>query len=150
MKSIEQHKADGTYRKDRHKNKIDQSGFRVNEIPGCEDLPERAQDFFTELAALQIKSGQLTEVDIPALKILATSYSDYFDAVETLDIEGLIVGDDSPKLHPMNQVKKDAREFIFKLLREFGMTPTSRTRIISTDNIPQTAEEDDLTKLRKR
>ncbi len=89
------------------------------------------------LARQLAAAGVSTELDSIALRALCESYVTYEDACEKVhksgsvnaqfDAEGHLVG--IPYQNPYLAVRNRALDHILKMLAEFGMTPSSRTRV---------------------
>lgn len=94
--------------------------------PGSTDtpawLPDFAREHWAELAPMLSRAGLLTEGDRPALAALCLAYA-------------------SMRLDP-HDVK--ARESYRRMLVEFGLTPSSRSRIKSAVEKPRDALEEFL------
>ena len=81
---------------------------------------------------LLLKSGLLTELDMGALAVYCVAYSRWADAEERIRDHGPIVeapGTGYPSQSPYVQIANKAMEQMMKIHAEFGMTPSSRTRV---------------------
>lgn len=88
----------------------------------------------TELERLQV----LTGVDVPAMQLAAEHYAIAILAAKELQETGLTVeGKDGAKKNPVAQIFKDNALAFKSFAVEFGMTPSSRTRL----KIPEGAEQ---------
>jgi P27 family predicted phage terminase small subunit len=78
--------------------------------------------------------GVLTVADGVALALLCDALVDFLHAAAIVKEEGCIARTDKGVLfqHPAVGVKNKAWERVVKVLREFGMTPTSRPGIHAT------------------
>lgn len=90
--------------------------------------------------------GLLTQVDQLALAMLCEAYATYQDARLLVEQEGMIAISEkgSPYLHPAVGIMNSSRRELLTWAREFGMTPSARTRIeIDADNeqAPSLADE---------
>lgn len=90
------------------------------EMPPCPDwLDPVAKETWEKLVRLLRPSGVITAADEIALSALCELYSFY----------RLAVNPKVPFIGPQRRVVRDAREQLLKYLSEFGMTPSSRSRI---------------------
>jgi P27 family predicted phage terminase small subunit len=82
------------------------------------------------------------DVDLPALELMALHYSLAWRAAEIIKEQGLITIDafGGKHKHPMLQVMKDNSSAYKSFAAEFGLTPSSRTRL-QTPDLP---DEDQL------
>jgi P27 family predicted phage terminase small subunit len=72
----------------------------------------------------------LTEADQIALAELCQSYSSMLQAQQSLSKSGLLVKMNGTVMpHPLIWVVNRYRDQVLKMLREFGLTPASRSRI---------------------
>jgi len=80
-----------------------------------------------ELEAL----GLLTQLDRAALAGYCSAFGDYVDASKVLAKEGLVIRDSKGRLipHPILRVLNKSQEQMKSFLVEFGMTPSSRSRL---------------------
>jgi len=86
---------------------------------------------YRRVGRLLLTAGVMTIADGPALAMLATSWATWVEA-ETAAIEhGLIVKgrDGAPAVNPYRKIANEAYDRTRQLLVEFGMTPSSRTRV---------------------
>jgi P27 family predicted phage terminase small subunit len=98
----------------------------------------------TELDRLQVMTG----IDVPALRLAAEHYAIALEAVGRLQEEGLTVeGKDGLKKNPLAQVFKDNALAFKAFAAEFGMTPSSRTRLRMPDDAEQLSLADELFRL---
>ncbi len=109
------------------------------EIEVPDELPEPPEHLDVEACrewvrtgTLLLKSGLLTELDTGALAVYCTAYSRWADAEERIRKHGPIVeapGTGYPSQSPYLQIANKAMEQMLKIQAEFGMTPSSRTRV---------------------
>ncbi len=95
-----------------------------------------------ELAAL----GLLTSIDRTALALYCQAWGRWVEAEEALMQYGVMVKSPSgfPMQSPYLAVAKKAMEQMRQLLTEFGMSPSSRTRVQA---LPFAAEPDEMEQL---
>ena len=76
-------------------------------------------------------AGILTRLDQRALLVYCNTWSYYREAEKKLSKEGMTLysHNGSPIQNPSATVMHTARKDLMKLLAEFGMTPSSRTRV---------------------
>ncbi len=93
-----------------------------------------------ELAAV----GVLTRLDRSALAAYCQSWSQWLHAIEKLKITGPIVKAPSgfPIQNPYFAIANSALKQMKAFLTEFGMTPSSRSRIVAGDN-PQNDKDEE-------
>lgn len=75
--------------------------------------------------------GMISNVDRAALAICCTAWADYVKACNKLKKEGEVIVSDKGGLYqnPWMAIKKRSMEQIAKFYAEFGMTPSSRSRV---------------------
>jgi P27 family predicted phage terminase small subunit len=92
-----------------------------------------------ELHALKL----LAKVDRAALAICCTAWADYVQAVNKLKKEGSVIISDKGGMYqnPWVAIKKRSMDQVVKFYAEFGMTPSSRSRV----KVDTPGEEDEMT-----
>jgi P27 family predicted phage terminase small subunit len=90
-----------------------------------------AKKFWRKIAKDLHKVGLLTTVDATALEMLCESYATWRDAVSKIDEFGVLVKTPNgyPVQGPYLQIANKAQMQMLRLLAEFGLTPSSRTKI---------------------
>lgn len=80
------------------------------------------------------EAGVLTNMDVDALALYCEAFARYREAVTEIDDFGPITRTPSgfPVQSPWLQIANKAFEQMTKLLAEFGMTPSARSRVRST------------------
>ena len=116
-------------------------------IPRCpEHLGPEAKREWRRLAPQLARMGLLTRIDRAALALFCQAWARWVEAEEALKRYGVMVK--SPNGFPMQSpylaVANKAMEQMRALLAEFGMSPSSRTRVHAT---PQVDEEDPMERL---
>jgi len=116
-------------------------------IPRCpEHLGPEAKREWRRLAPQLARLGLLSKIDREALALFCQAWERWVDAEEALKRYGVMVK--SPNGFPMQSpylaVANKAMEQMRALLAEFGMSPSSRTRVHAT---PQVAEDDPMEQL---
>jgi P27 family predicted phage terminase small subunit len=119
----------GTYRPDR---------ANANEpkpkpgIPLCPKfLQGEARETYRKVAKKLARIGLLTEIDEMALAMLCQSWAEYLEASEKLRETGMLVKSPNgfPMMNPYLVIANAAVKKVRALLVEFGMSPSSRSRI---------------------
>lgn len=104
-----------------------------------------AKRFWTDHAGELERLSILTGVDVPALRLAAEHYAIAVLAAKELHEEGLTVqGKDGAKKNPVAQVFKDNALAFKAFATEFGMTPSSRTRLKMPEDAEQLSLADEL------
>jgi P27 family predicted phage terminase small subunit len=140
-------KLEGTYREDRAvKNEI-QPSIELS-IQPPEDLNEWGAKYWTDIMTEYSKFGIVTKVDIGALHSCCSWFGMMCEAQDIVSAKGLEVEIErfSPKgesytvteTNPMIAVADKAFKNYIAMCREFGLTPSSRTRI----SAPSQSESD--------
>ena len=142
MKTIAQHKADGTYRKDRHGNRVELPPLTSLPSVSSTTLSDRAQEYYQQFGEVLVNQGILTDMDLIALEVLADRYATYKLSQEHLNEYGHVF---NGKQSPYVSIQREAYKEVISIMRDFGMTPVSRTRIKKTDT--KIDEDDPLRKL---
>lgn len=75
--------------------------------------------------------GILTKIDLTALEMCCSAFSDWVYAQEQIKKHGMLIKSQSgfPMQSPYLQIGNKAFEKMLKILIEFGMTPSSRSRV---------------------
>lgn len=106
-------------------------------------LPKHGQKLWRQLAPLLLELGVLTEVDLPALEMMCLHYALARQALEEVNEIGLTIEEDGKtKKNPAMQAFRENSQAYKQLLVEFGLTPSSRSRIVTEtlENEPTLAE----------
>lgn len=100
-----------------------------------EFLSDEAKEIWASAAKRLIDLGVLTEMDAPAFSIMCMTYGEMMIAYKSLQ-EGERISDEHGGKHRSPMAVSWDREFdkLLKMLKEFGMTPASRAKIIT--NLP--------------
>ena len=106
------------------------TGDRVPSAPRW--LSEEARAEWRRLAPRLHAVGLLTEVDSQALGLLCEAFAQYVAAKAVVDREGMLLMSEKGNAyqHPATGLMTQARGELMKWAREFGMTPSARTRIV--------------------
>ena len=94
-------------------------------------LSKKAADHWDVIVEELLACGVMTNLDSDALAMYCEAYSRWVDANEHLKATGMIVRSPNgfPQQSPFLQVSNKAFEQMKSLLTEFGMTPSSRTKV---------------------
>ena len=115
----------GTDRKDRRKRlKSHQEPSRCPPVPLT--LSEAAKAEWKALAPVAYRLGTLTRADVRAFCLLCECLATEHEARAIVAAEGLTVG---TQTHPASRILATARQQSANLLKEFGLTPKSRTGV---------------------
>jgi len=101
-------------------------------LPPCPSwLSAVAKREYRRVGKLMVSAGVMTVADGPALAMLATSWATWVEAETMASEHGLIVKgrDGAPAVNPYRKIANEAYDRTRQLLVEFGMTPSSRTRV---------------------
>jgi len=101
-------------------------------MPECPDhLSDEAKKQWNKLGKQLFDVGILTELDGDALAMYCDAWARWVNAKEMLDKHGAVFKSKNgfPALNPYFAVASQAFEQMRRILQEFGMTPSSRTRL---------------------
>ena len=134
----------GTLRKDRLNENEPKLPSVIPPIPTW--LSEDGQKAFSELSNLLHDMSVLTQADELALTLLCDAYSEYKNAKEVVNQLGATVevmsreGNSKPTIRPEVQIANQAFVRVFQLLKEFGLTPSSRAKVNAIENASSTPD----------
>ena len=138
-KSIEQHIAEGTYRRDRHGESYQgHSAAKLADDPvsnlGIKPsswLPERAKELFNDLAPQLIKLGTLDFLSLRLFEALCVTWSQIRDIDKIIEKEGTVIEDAKGrrKPHLLLSEQKRCEKLFMDLCKDFGMTPAARIKM---------------------
>ncbi len=126
-------------------------------IPPCPDrLTGRARDLYQSAGEHLDRMGILTHADGPALELLAGSLDEYFSARDVireaaervtpeilgeqanlkdgLTYKSMTQNDEIVRAHPAVVIAADAWRRSLRMMTEFGLTPSSRSRLQAPDD----------------
>jgi P27 family predicted phage terminase small subunit len=130
----------GTFRKDRA-NPSEPKPKR--QLPPCPDFLEgRTRKEYYRIGRKLERIGVLTEVDDLALIGLCQSWAEYLETTEQARKTGMLVKSPSgyPIVNPYVVLANQALKRVKSFLTEFGMTPSSRSRVMAA---PREDEDDE-------
>jgi len=128
-------KAAGTYRKDRHEDRLEVSGRP--QLPAFQSTEETFKWLVNHLDDL----GVVAEVDALALQMLSDSWEDYVAARAVIKKNGptytttTAQGDEMHRPRPELAMMQEAWNRIKKMLPEFGLTAAARAKLSAPDKV---------------
>jgi len=128
----------GTLRKDRLNENEPKLPSVIPPIPTW--LSEDGQKAFSELSNLLHDMSVLTQADELALTLLCDAYSEYKKAKEVVNELGATMevtsreGNTKSVIRPEVQIANQSFVRVFQLLKEFGLTPSSRAKVNAIEN----------------
>lgn len=133
-------KAQGTYEKGRHENRL--------EANGRPDLPyyQSAEETFTYLVQKLDDLGVVAEVDGMALQMIADAWEDYQAARAVIKKLGPTyttttpAGDEMHRPRPELQMMTNSWDRIKKMLPEFGLTAAARAKLNTPEKVESLEE----------
>lgn len=134
----------GTLRKDRINDNEPKLPSVIPPIPNW--LSEDGQKAFCELSTLLHDMSVLTQADELALTLLCDAYSEYKKAKEVVNELGSTMevtsreGNSKSVIRPEVQIANQSFVRVFQLLKEFGLTPSSRAKVNAIENASTTPD----------
>tara|TARA_Y100000114_G_C11760878_1_gene329621 strand:- start:3754 stop:4227 length:474 start_codon:yes stop_codon:yes gene_type:complete len=128
----------GTLRADRVNDKEPQLESYKPAIPNW--LDEEGKSAFVDLSNILFDMKVLTKADKLALELLSDAYSEYKKAKDVISKLGQTQevtsreGNTKTMLRPELQIANQSFVRIFQLLKEFGLTPSSRAKVNALEN----------------
>lgn len=114
-----------------------------------QDYSDRTQRYmFAIYKALKEKYESINDEWIGSLDLIATDYETIIQCEQQLKETGLLIANKYGNLdrNPLIKVENDAQIQLLKLIREFGLTPSS-AKIIKKDDEPKDETDDELMEL---
>ena len=120
---------EGTQRPSRSKK--DEPKPKKASIRAPSHLTGPAKKEWNRMAVKLHPLGLLTEIDVPGLELYCETYARWLDAKDKVTEKGTILVTTGGNLiqNPYLAVVNKAQDQMVKILAEFGMTPSSRTRV---------------------
>ena len=143
----------GTFRKDRV-NKNAPNPALVCPKPS-KSLNDKEQKVWDELAPMLFNLGVLTEMDIVALTLLCRDIAMYRECLAIVNKEGMVIkmvgsqGQTVLKVNPSYTIQRQLAGDILQMLREFGMTPASRMKIVVGEKPKEKSKLEELKERRR-
>ena len=134
----------GTLRDDRTNPNEPKSPLAIPPVPTW--LSEEGQKSFVELSTLLHDMSVLTQADEVSLTLLCDAYGDYKQAKEVINTLGPTQDVTSREGHtksiqrPEVVIANQAFVRVFQLLKEFGLTPSSRAKVNAIENQGKTPD----------
>lgn len=119
-KPIEHHRRDNTFQPCRHSGPEPEATKPIKP----DDLTGAAGEMWDALAPVLESMGVYCEADSLALRLLCDSYAGYVAAGEAIRTDGGYIGQ---KEHPAQRARSRYFKEVIDLMRQFGLTPSSRT-----------------------
>jgi P27 family predicted phage terminase small subunit len=112
-------------------------------------LQNLARKEWWRIGRVLYEAGLLTQIDVPALVAYCQSYATWCEAQQEIRRSGTVIksGRGQPMLSPFLKVANIAWQQWTHILTEFGMTPSSRSRVTIAN---PAAEEDEFEKFLNR
>lgn len=105
--------------------------------PAPRYLDGRAARYWRELAGELVQLKLLTPIDLAPLAVYCAALSQHAHACEELKAKGTNMTISGPRgvmrSNPLLKIREDAAKTIAKYAAEFGMTPSSRSRVKAAD-----------------
>lgn len=105
-------------------------------MPG--GLTKEEKQHWQQIAGHLQEAGVLTVMDVQALKLYCRIYAKWHESNEKLDEYGPVIKTKTghPALSPYFKISQKYLDQLLTILREFGMTPSSRTKIHASSDKP--------------
>jgi P27 family predicted phage terminase small subunit len=149
MKPREIKKSEGTYRPDRDRNRgVEFKG--VSKLNPPQDFTKSQKKLFNSLVKELGIDGynMLTTMDSLALGLLTEVYDEYLTIKRIIDTDGHVIqykninGEISSKPHHLVPYKRQVFNDVLKMLKEFGLTATSRNRVAFRPTAEEKKDDD--------
>ena len=123
----------GTDRK--HRINKDEPKPKSDNLVMPKGMSVKAVECWGEVSKNLKQAGILTNLDNHALMLYCEAYARWVDANDNLKLEGVVIIAKSgfPVQSPYLAIANKAFDQMTKLLTEFGMTPSSRSKVQVTD-----------------
>ena len=101
-------------------------------------LSQKEQQHWQQVAGYLQEAGVLTVMDVQALKLYCRIYVKWQESIYKLDEYGPVIKTKAgnPSLSPYFKISQKYLDQLLAILREFGMTPSSRTKIHASSDKP--------------
>lgn len=145
-KTIEKHKKDGTYRPERHGNKVETKPMQTVPKPPS-TLPEGAKAYWKAICQELISRSLLQSKDLMAIEVLASTHYFAVTCAQIVDKEGVVLvmpgreGDVTRK-HPALAGFLDAQVKLLTLYGRFGLTVIDGQKIAAVDQETDNPDDD--------
>jgi P27 family predicted phage terminase small subunit len=111
---------------------FDQPEYGI-EIQCPDHFDEKRRDAWFSLVPNLIRAGVAKEVDVYSLEMLAEKWVEWRDAQDKVNNTGLVTKAPSgyPMMNPYYTISMQIGKELRMMLAEFGMTPSSRQRVVA-------------------
>lgn len=139
-KSDEQHKIEGTYRKDRHGAKTVKLPASRPEAPA--HLSDQAKEYFNQVADQLQAMGVLTLADKFCLELIACTLEEYQELNQFIKKNGRTYKSETMSgervyQYPQCQMLQDCSKRLASLYKEYGLTAASKGKLTIEEKEPQ-------------
>lgn len=134
-KSIQELKANGTYRPSRHGNEEDKPQLAIEAPNKPRFLNEEALVYFQEIVGYGIDMDIITKADAVIVGLLSNELGEWADLNKAVREEGVLVkmptatGFMQEVVNPKLKIRDDKTKVILKMLGELGMSPAARSKV---------------------
>lgn len=113
--------------------------------PAPDYMNELAQNEWERMASKLSEMGLLTALDLPALEFYCQCYARSREAEDELQKTGITIETKHGNViqNPLVGIANKSKELAAKFLVEFGMTPSSRSKVKVSEK-PKASEWDDM------
>lgn len=100
------------------------------------DIEEEAKEYMADVISQLDQAGVLVDVDSAALNMLARHYSMFIKANKQLKESELVFTNSAGNLtpNPLIKIIKDSQIQCLNVMKDFGLTAKSRTKLPKLDN----------------
>ena len=112
----------------------------VSKIPECPPHLNKIAKAEWKRITMELDAlGLIGEIDRAALAACCSAWADFVEASDALEDEGAVSenAQGSPIRNPWMLIKKQAMDQVVRFYAEFGMTPSSRSRVQSDKDTPE-------------
>jgi P27 family predicted phage terminase small subunit len=97
-------------------------------------LSPQAKKHWRSISKELIAAGIIVNTDTNSFTVLCETYAQWIDTTAQLNVEGVVIQNEKgfPMLNPAFNASHKLALLLRTLFVEFGMTPSSRTNIVST------------------
>jgi P27 family predicted phage terminase small subunit len=112
-------------------------------------LPREAKKEWKRVVMELARLDLISDLDVMALAAYCNAFATWVSAMKNIREHGTLVRSPNGYAMPSPYIKiqRDAQDEMLKWLREFGMTPAARTRVLSDDS---DSDDDPFSVLAKR
>lgn len=113
-------------------------------VPDCPDwLEDEAKAEWERMSTVLENMGMLTDMDMVAFAGYCQAYARWREAEEFLSQHGSIVRTPNGYLQQVPQVSiaQTNLKIVLKFCEQFGLTPSSRSRIVADKSVEETTDE---------